>query len=306
MRTERLFNIVTLLISRGTVSARELAERFDVSQRTIYRDIDVLSVSGVPVYMKKGRGGGISLMDGYKLDKTMLKDEDIESIMLSVGAMGATGIHGMNAAIEKLSALFKNYKPDDWVDIDFTEWDTTKELNDSFQKLKSAILERRWIKTSYSSSYGQKTDRKLAPLKLMFKARSWYVWAYCADKKDVRMFKITRMQEIKLTDENFPREEYMLIPPKQKEQSTHFRIVELKIRFKPQAAYMIYDWYSRDDIIKQDDGSYIVTVGFPMDEWVYSHILSYGENAEVIEPEFVRDEIQRRLKSILTQYETNT
>lgn len=306
MRTERLFSIVAILLSKDTVSAKELAERFDVSQRTIYRDIDVLSVAGVPVYMKKGRGGGISLMEGYKLDKTMLKNEDIESIMMSVGAMGATGLSGADAVIEKLSALFQNYRPDDWVDIDFTEWDTIKELNDSFPKLKTAILERRWINVSYYSSYGQKTERKLAPLKLLFKARSWYVWAYCSEKKDVRLFKVTRMQEIALTDEHFSREEYLNLPLKPKEESRHFEIVELKMKFKPYAAYLIFDWYGRDEIIKQDDGSYLVTARFPMDEWIYSHILSYGNNVEVLEPEFIRDEIKKRLESILETYNNKT
>ncbi len=306
MRTERLFNIVAILLSKDTVSARELAQRFDVSQRTIYRDIDVLSVSGVPVYMKKGRGGGISLMEGYKMDKALLRDEDVESIMMSVGAMSATGYRGVDDVINKFSAIFKNHSTDDWVDIDFTEWDTTKDLNHSFDKLKEAILERRWINILYYSSYGQKTERKLAPLKLLFKARSWYVWAYCADKKDVRIFKVTRMQEISLTDENFDRDQYLGILPAPKEENRNIHIVELRLKFKPQAAYLLYDWYGRDDIKKQEDGNYIVTARFPMDEWVYSHILSYGDNVEVLEPEYIREEIQKRLKKILNEYKTMT
>ena len=306
MRTERLYNIVAILLSKDTVSASDLAERFDVSTRTIYRDIDVLSVAGVPVYMKKGRGGGIALMEGYKLDKTMLGDEEIESIMMSVGAMGATGYSGVDNVVDKISSVFKNHKPDDWVDIDFTEWDSAKSPDSSFQKIKTAILERRWISLSYLNSYGQRTERKLAPIKLMFKSRAWYVNAYCSEKQDIRLFKINRMRDIVLTGEHFVREEYLKIQPKPKEQNPHFEIVNLKMRFKPQAAYMVYDWYAEDNIKRQPDGTYLVTARFPMDEWVYSHILSYGDNVEVLEPGYVRTEIQRRLKNILATYENRT
>ncbi len=306
MRTERLYNIVTILLSKNTVSASELAERFDVSTRTIYRDIDVLSVAGVPVYMKKGRGGGIALMEGYKMDKTMFDDEEIESIMMSVGAMGATGYKGVDNVVDKISSIFKNHKPDDWVDVDFTEWDSAKSPDSSFQKIKTAILERRWVRLSYFSAYGQKTERKLAPLKLMFKSRSWYVPSYCADKKDTRLFKLSRMREIELTDERFEREKYLKIQPKPKEQSSHFEIVQLKMRFKPEAAYLLYDWYGEENIKKQPDGSYLVMARFPMDEWVYSHILSYGDNVEVLEPEYIRKEVKKRLRNILMTYENMT
>ena len=302
MRTERLFNIVAILLSKDTVSAAELAERFNVSQRTIYRDIDVLSVAGVPVYMKKGRGGGISLMEGYKLDKTMLRDEDIENIMMSVGAMGATGYSGVDKVAEKISSVFQNHRPDDWVDIDFTEWDSYKSLDSSFNKIKIAILERRWVRLRYFSSYGQRTERKIAPLKLSFKARSWYVPAYCSDKCDTRIFKLSRMKDIEVTDERFDREAYLNILPKTKEENRHFKIVSLKMKFRPEAAYLLYDWYREEDILKQPDGTYLVTAAFPMDEWVYSHILSYGHNVEVLEPEFIRDEIQKRLANILETY----
>jgi len=306
MRTERLFNIVAKLISNDIVSAKDLADRFGVSTRTIYRDIDVLSVAGVPVYMKKGRGGGISLLEGYKLDKTMLKDEDIESIMMSIGALNATGYRGVDDVISKLSSIFKSHKTDDWVEIDFTEWDSHKSIDSSFEKIKTAILEKRLITLSYLNSYGQRTQRTLAPLKLIFKARSWYVNAYCMDKKDVRMFKITRMREILLTDEIFAREKYLKILPKPKEQNRHYEIVNLKMKFKSQAAYLLYDWYKEEEIKKQSDGSYLVDTAFPMDEWVYSHILAYGHNVEVLEPQYIRDEIAKRFKNILDIYYNKT
>ena len=302
MRTERLYNIVAILLSKNTVSASDLAERFGVSTRTIYRDIDVLSVAGVPVYMKKGRGGGIALMEGYKLDKAMLSEDEIESIMMSVGAMGATGYSGVDNVVDKISSIFKNHKPDDWVDIDFTEWDSAKSPDSSFHKIKTAILERRWISLSYLNSYGQRTERKLAPIKLMFKSRAWYVNAYCSEKQDVRMFKINRMRDILLTGEHFDREEYLKIQPKPKEQNPHFEVVNLKMRFMPQAAYMVYDWYAEDNIKRQPDGTYLVETAFPMDEWVYSHILSYGDNVEVLEPGYVREEIKKRLSDIMKKY----
>ncbi len=306
MRTERLFNIVAALLAKDTVSAKALAERFDVSTRTIYRDIDVLSVAGVPIYMKKGRGGGISLVEGYKLENTMLNDKDVESIMMSIGALNATGYKGVEDVMNKFSAIFSNHKTDDWVEIDFTEWDTNKNLDDSFEKIKTAILDRRWISLSYFNSYGKHTLRTLAPLKLHFKARSWYVSAYCSDKKDVRIFKITRMREIVLSDERFQRDKYIEMQTEPKEKNSKIETVNIKMKFKPQAAYLLYDWYGQESIEQQEDGSYLVSATFPMDEWVYSHILSYGDNVEVLEPDFIRREIAARLKNILETYNNKT
>ncbi|MCK5130005.1 MAG: YafY family transcriptional regulator [Clostridiales bacterium] len=303
MRTERLFNIVAILLSKDTVSAKELANRFNVSTRTIYRDVDVLSVSGVPIYMKKGYGGGISLMDGYKLDKTMLRDEDIESIMMSIGALSATGYKGVDDVIDKFSSIFHQHDVTDWVEIDFTNWATNKNSDKSIEQIKTAILERHLVKITYFSSYGQKTQRTVAPLKLIFKSHAWYVNAYCLDKSDVRMFKILRMREIIVTDESFDREKYLATIPIKKENNFKIESITMKMKFKPKVLYLLYDWYNENDIKLQDDGSYIVTATFPMDEWVYSHILSYGDNVEVLEPLYMKEEIQKRLKNILRVYQ---
>jgi predicted DNA-binding transcriptional regulator YafY len=114
------------------------------------------------------------------------------------------------------------------------------------------------------------------------------------------------MRDIELTDERFEREKYLKIQQKPKEKSPHFEIVHLKMRFRPEAAYLLYDWYAEENIKKQADGTYLVTARFPMDEWVYSHILSYGDNVEVLEPEYVREEIKKRLRDILSTYENET
>lgn len=302
MRVERLFNIVTILLTKDTVSAKELAERFDVSTRTIYRDIDVLSVSGIPVYMKKGYNGGISLMNDYKLDKSMLSENDVESIMMSVGALGATNYDSFNTALEKFSAIFSNHQVNDWVEIDFTDWDTDNKKDTRIEDIKSAILSRKLIKINYYSSYGQKTSRVLAPMKLIFKARAWYISAYCMEKKAMRIFKISRIRDLELTDENFDREEFLELNTETKDSGRKPNIVELKLKFKEDVLYLLYDWYNENDIEKTDDGHYIVNTSFPMDEWVYSHILSYGDKVEVLEPQAIRDEIAKRLSNILLIY----
>jgi predicted DNA-binding transcriptional regulator YafY len=302
MRVERLFNIVTILLTKDTVSAKELAERFNVSTRTIYRDIDILSVSGIPVYMKKGYNGGISLMNDYKLDKAMLSDSDVESIMMSIGALGATNLDSFNTALEKFSAVFTKHQVTDWVEIDFTDWSTDNKRDTRIEDIKRAILDRRLIRISYFNSYGQKKSRVLAPLKLIFKSRAWYISAYCIEKKDIRIFKIHRMKDLELLDEHFNREEYLQIKPQIKDSARKPNIVKLKMKFKEDVLYLLYDWYDDNDIEKTEDGHYIVNTEFPMDEWVYSHILAYGDKVEVLEPLFIREQIKKRLKNILQSY----
>ncbi len=320
MRVERLFEIVTILLSKGTVSAKYLAQHFDVSTRTIYRDVDVLSVSGIPVYMKKGYGGGISLMEGYQMDKAMLSDKDIESILLSVGALSATNYAGIDTVLDKLSVLFKSQAVTDWVEIDFTDWDTNKSKDTRIEDIRKAILNRLLLEIEYLNSYGQRRIRTIAPLKLVFKARSWYVYAYSLDKEALRMFKIRRIKRLQVLSSSFNREAYLnlnsdnellsdkansysvALPTTMQSTLPKSNFTELILKFKPDALYLLYDWYEEKDIVPQEDGTYVVKAMFPLDEWVFSHILSYGDKVEVVEPLFVRTEIKKRLKNIISIY----
>lgn len=298
MRVERLFEILTILLSKGIVSAKDLAQHFQVSTRTIYRDIDILSVSGIPVCMKKGRGGGISLIEGYKLDKTLLSEKDVESIIMSVGTLGMTKYNGIQPVLEKLLSLFQHKTVEDWVEIDFTNWDTDNEKDTRIDDVRKAILNRQFIELDYYNSNGQKTHRIVAPLKLVFKSYSWYVNAFCISKNAIRLFKITRIKNLLIQDKTFEREKYSPLVKKSNIEYPQYGNIEVVLRFSKDIVYLLFDYYDENDVEHQQDGSCIVKAVLPQGDWFFSHILSYGDKVEILSPLCIREEFKKRLKKV--------
>ncbi|MDR0914939.1 MAG: YafY family transcriptional regulator [Oscillospiraceae bacterium] len=298
MKINRLLEIVTILLNRETVTAKELADRFNVSTRTIYRDIDALSSAGVPVYMSKGNSGGISLLEDYTLNKTMLSKSESEGLLLSLKAMGATSYPEAATVLEKISSVFKGNRTHDWVEVYFEGWCSKVNEQDRFGKIRDAIVSNKVISFDYINGNGIKSNRCAEPVKLIFNAHAWYLIAYCLKRNEHRMFRLSRIKNVQITDKHFDLrkiEEY-------ENQVPHSPLIELKMRCSGKVMYRIYDTFDEDCISKNDDGSFDVTATIPEDEWLYEFILSLGNNAEVILPENIRGIIKTRAKEILDKY----
>jgi len=301
LKINRLLGITILLLNRETVTAKELAERFGVSTRTIYRDIDILSSAGVPVFTNKGNGGGISLLDNYSLNRTLISENEIESILLALKTLKAAKYPEIDAVLEKIGAVFKHTEAD-WVHIDFSPWASTPNENNKFIEIKKAILDRKRITFEYINSAGEKSTRKIEPMRLLFKGQGWYLWGYCVTKNDFRVFRISRIKNVKVTNEVFKRRDY--IAKEQSDEKGNARPpVRLKLKFYPQALYRLYDDFDDEIIIKNADGTFSVEVQFPEDEWVYGYIMSFGNYVEVLEPQHIRDIIADRAKKLLQFYD---
>ena len=203
MQINRLFEMVYLLLNKKSMTAGELATHFEVSPRTIYRDVELLSSAGIPIYMTKGKGGGISLLPDFVLNKTVLTDGEKSDILAALHAVDAVNLEQTNTAVQKLSSLFGNTSAD-WVEVDFSGWANADEEAQLFSLLKSAILGKKKVAFQYHSSEGS-TQRTAEPMKLCFKGQSWYLYAFCTVRQDYRFFKLRRMKELKLLDERFER-----------------------------------------------------------------------------------------------------
>lgn len=301
MKINRLIEIIIILLNRETVTAKELSERFNVSQRTIYRDIEELSSSGIPVYMSKGRYGGISLLDNYTLDKTILSEEEKGNIIFALKTLEATKQLQMENTLDKIGSIFGKINSVDWVQVDFTPWGSNEEVDKRFDEIKSAILKQKVLKFKYVNSQNIKSDRIVKPYKIIFKGQAWYLLAYCCEKEADRVFKITRMRDVEVIDSHFERKEIDKFFNKGKEEYK-ITMIKLKLKFNSNMLYRIIDYYNEEQISKNPDGTYLVTVEFPYDEWIYSHILSYGDSVEVIEPEFIKKEVRNRIKNMMEKY----
>jgi len=301
MKINRLLEIIIILLNIGTVTARELAERFSVSTRTIYRDIDILSSAGVPVYTSKGKNGGVSLLEGYSLNNTFISDHESESLILALKTLQATKYPVIDIVLDKIGAVFKNANSADWVHIDFTPWGSRPNENNKFNEVKKAILERKVISFDYINSEGIRSSRSIEPMKLIFKGQAWYLWGYCRARNDFRTFRISRIKNVNVTNEVFVKrksDEAKVIGQSEKQT----KLVNLKLKFYPQALHRLYDDFDDELIIKNADGTCKVSVTFPEDEWVYGYIMSFGCYVEVLEPEHIREIIKLRMEKALGYY----
>ncbi|HWR18225.1 MAG TPA: YafY family protein [Clostridia bacterium] len=298
MQINRLFEITYILMNKNTVTAKELAERFEVSQRTIYRDIDTLALAGVPVYTTKGKGGGISLLEDFVLNKSLLSEKEQTDILSALQGLNAMNCVDAEAVLKKLSSLF-NKSTVSWLEVDFSDWGGQN--GEIYRHVKTAILEKRVLEFSYYSTAGETTRRSIEPLQLWFKHRTWYVKGFCLLKHDVRMFRLTRMTNLLLTDEFFTKRILLEETPVQTEQKKE-REINLKLKIAPEMAYRVYDEFSADLFIKNSDGSYTVSVTWPEDDWVYGFILSFGEYISVLEPDCVKVMLKEKLKKMMHTY----
>ncbi|MBU2699962.1 putative DNA-binding transcriptional regulator YafY [Sporomusaceae bacterium BoRhaA] len=302
MKISRLFEITIILLNKGTVTARELAERFGVSTRTIYRDIDVLSTAGVPVYMNKGNGGGISLLENYAISRTIISDQESESLLLAVKTLQATQYPELDKVLQKMGSIFKNASHNDWVEIDFSHWGSMPNERNKFNDIKRAMLQRKVIRFDYVDADGCRSNRLAEPEKLLYKGSSWYLIAYCRQRQDHRMFRISRLKNVDITAGKFVPKRFP-VPEKGEMKSSSKPLVQLNLRFQAKVLNRLYDEFDDALITKNDDGSFDVKVVFPEDEWVYGYIMSFGNFVEVLEPEHIRKIIADRMEQALKIYE---
>lgn len=293
----RLFEIVYILIQKKKVTAKELANRFEVSTRTIYRDIEILSRANIPVYATKGKDGGIGILDEYVLNKTILTEEEQNQILFALQGMKKVAGQDEKDTLRKLSRLF-NKKVDDWIRIDFSNWGKDNEKEKRFNMIKTAILNKNQIEFVYYNSNGEKSQRTVEPLQVWFKDKSWYLIAYCKMKQDYRIFKIARIKEIKILEEHFKRE----LQQENKKEEYKFKTVTLELEISKKMAYRVYDEFEDREINKKEDGSFIINVEYPENEWVYGYILSFGEYVKVLSPERVKRTIKDKIEKILKNY----
>lgn len=303
MKLNRLLEITTILLNKKTVTAAELAERFGVSVRTIYRDIDDLSSSGVPVYTTQGSHGGISLMEDYTVSRAALSGSERDSVLFALQALKATKYPQIDAVLEKLGSLFK-ISATDWVSVDFTPWGSNPDAHDRFSIIKAAILQSRAIRIEYINAVNIRSEREIEPLKLVYKGQAWYVYGYCLYRKDYRLFRLSRIRHVIATEREFNRETARIIAhgddsPAPKPENPFTRLV---LQFTGDTLNRLYDDYDDELLMFADDGSITLTIDFPEDEWIYSYILSFGSSVRVIKPEHIRRGVAERLRKSLEQY----
>lgn len=296
MQINRLFEIVYMLLERKNVTAKELADKFEVSTRTIYRDIEILSAAKIPIYAVKGKGGGIALLDNYVLNKSILSEEEQNQILFALQSMDKISNQDEKNVLEKMSSIF-NKSRTNWIEVDFSDWGTIGDQDKTFNLIKEAVLKQKVLEFIYYNSCGEDKKRQVEPLQIYFKDKAWYLKSYCRDKKDYRLFKISRMKDIKILDETFKRELPEIVEKKQE-----FKTIKLELEISKSMSYRVYDEFKKENITKKENGNFIVNIEYPENDWVYGYILSFGENIKVISPEYAKNIIKEKLQKSMKNY----
>lgn len=306
MKMERMFYTLLRLLAKEQIVAKEIADYFEVSVRTIYRDIDSLSLAGVPIISVRGTLGGFKILDNYKVDRFLLDEKELTSII-----MGLNGLHSIIGdaeileIIKKLDALTIKDKLSMYK-INFNPWNQTSD--NCITNLQQAIENKNIIEFNYVDSKSKESSRKVEPLELYYKNRAWYLYCFDVDCNDFRFFRTTRILHIEITDEKFIRNSTSTAMEKNLEwinliDSTS-KTVEVVFRFSPTIYHLVLDSFSPENIMIADNGDVIASGNYRDEPWLYSFILSFGPHVEILQPAYIRDKILEDSTAITKIYST--
>ena len=297
MKDNRLFRILYYILEKGKVTASELADKFEVSVRTIYRDIDSISSAGIPIYALQGKGGGIEIAEDFVLSKSLLSENEKQQIMSALKGLDNTAIQHENELLTKLSALFK-MKNTNWIEVDFNNWQNNKLHEKTFNGIKSAILSKNMVSFKYFNSNEKKTKRSFKPVRLFFKSQDWYLYAFCLLRNDFRYFKLSRIKKLEIHTEKFDDsfEDIIL-----KKEMQHENTVHIKVKFDRKVAFRVYDELS-GEITEDHEGNLYSEIEIPNDYSLYNYIFSFGDGAEVLEPKEIRMNIKEMIDKMAKKY----
>ncbi len=301
MQIDRLIQIVFLLLSYENITAKRLAEELCVSTRTIYRDINVLSIAGIPILSKKGYRGGLSLLQGFSLDKSYFTLEEQSNIVQALQILKSSNYPDADKTLSKVAGLFSHHLQSEWLEIDFSYWGSPEKERNNITALERAIINKYVITFTYFNTELTITNQIVEPLKMMFKSHAWYLIGYSQHKNDIRTYKMSRIRELQITDRLFERElpEGFSITPAYKEE---YNAPIFILHFSEKIAYKVYDEFQEKYIKKLDDGTLEVTFRYQLSDWTFLYLLSFGEYVEIIEPVEARNILKEKIQKILAMY----
>lgn len=300
MSVNRLFETVYYLMEHDQTTAKQLAEHFEVSVRTVYRDLERLMVAGFPICTSQGVKGGIYLDNDFVLDKTTFTDDEQMQILSALQTIEGLQAKDDIGLIDKMAALFKKNKVD-WIEVDFSTWHKDNQLNEKFDLLKQAILTQVQVNFTYINTQGVKSTRTVFPSKLFFKSNTWYLQGYCLDKEDYRVFRLSRIIDLNVTKETFI---LTTMPPK----INNYPIIKqdpmaVTLQFDKRMGSVVYDEFSDAKITIDEHGNYLVETIVYDDNWLLSFIISFGAMVKIMAPQSLQLELLQELDKIKSLYD---
>jgi predicted DNA-binding transcriptional regulator YafY len=308
MKIDRLVSIIMTLLERDRVGAQELAEQFEVSPRTIYRDVDAINMAGIPVRSVSGVGGGFEIMREFKVDKKIFSSSDLSAIL-----MGLSNLSTMIRGDELVNALakVKSFIPADsardielkasQIRVDFSPWIGNRNIQPYLEIIRTALQERRLLSFDYTGRSGDRLPRTVEPYQLVLKSSHWYLQGYCLARNDFRLFKLTRMAGLALRAEGFTPRAYQ--PPDLGIIDAPEGQIKITLRIHRTVLERVLDYCTDEDVSPDGDGYFTVRFPFIENDYCYDILLGFGDRCECLEPPRVRAEMKRRSRAVAALYE---
>ena len=309
MKIDRLVSIIMVLLDKERIGAQELADMFEVSPRTIYRDIDTINMAGIPIRSTSGVGGGFEIMQKYKIDKNVFSTADLSAIL-----MGLSSLSDMMRGNELINALakVKSFIPADKANdielkanqicIDLSPWIGNQNIQSYLEIIKTALQDCKLISFEYIAHHGKKTVRTVEPYQLVLKSGHWYFQGYCLIRNDFRLFRLSRISNLQMKEGNFIPRAYQK-PILDFEEILETMQTTIKIRIHKSIMDRVLDYCIYEHFSPDGDEYYIVNFPFIENEYYYDILLGFGDKCECLEPLYIRAEMKRRINDVAAIYE---
>jgi predicted DNA-binding transcriptional regulator YafY len=309
MKIDRLVSIIMILLDKRRISAQELADRFEVSPRTIYRDIDTIDMAGIPIRSTSGVGGGFEIMPEYKLDKKVFSSAELSAILMGLSSL-STMIRGdeLVHALAKVGSFVPAERAKDielrrnQVHIDLSPWMGNRNVQAYLEATRIALQERRLLTFDYADRYGNTSARTAEPHQLVLKSNHWYVYGYCRTRKDFRLFRLSRMSNLQTLEDGFEPRDFDM-PQLDATEVLSAKQTRIKIRVHGSVLERVLDHCSYEDVLPDGDEHYIVSFPFIDNEFYFGVLFSLGDKCECLEPPQVRAEMERRIRDMAAIYD---
>ena len=309
MKVDRLVSIIMTLLDKKRMGAQELADMFEVSPRTIYRDIDAINLAGIPIRSISGVGGGFEIMPEYKIDKKVFSTADLSAILMGLSSLSnmVRGDELVNA-LAKVKSFIPAEKAKDieiktnQICIDLSPWIGNQNIQPYLETIKAALQNCRLLSFEYIAHHGNKTVRIVEPYQLVLKSSHWYFFGYCYHRNDYRLCRLSRMSHLQMRQETFIPRNYQK-PILDFEEILTAMQTEVKIRIHKSILDRALEYCTYDHLTPDGDEHYLVNFPFIENEYYYDILLGFGDKCECIEPLYIREEMKRRICNIVAVYD---
>ena len=301
MKIDRQIGILSVLLQKETVTAPYLAEKFEVSRRTINRDIEDLCKAGIPIVTKQGVNGGISIIENFKLDKTVFTQGEMQDILAGLRSLDSVnGTNRYGQLMEKLSVGSSDFMVGNQsVLIDLSSW-YKNSLAPKIELIRTAIDKCRKLEYLYYSSKGESV-RFIEPYYLIFRWSSWYVWGWCVKRRDFRLFKLNRMDQVKISEQEFLKRQVPI--PDLSDERIFPGGIKVKALFEQDCKWRLVEEFGTESFRVQQDGKLLFQSDYTNKDNLITWLLSFREKVELLEPEELREEIKVSIECMKKRYE---